>query len=452
MFNRRSLIFSLLLTFTFVQTIAATPSPLAPRANSKTPTPTPAVAAGISIPIRKRSGLADSNGVFDVAKAQMHVVQTVNKHRRNIMNYFNAFGFLPEGLEIQPLLELPVTPEPTKFKRQTKRGGVSLKNEDNDELWDGPISIGSNQQKFVVDFDTGSADLWVPSSSCGSECSSKNKYDPSSSTSSQKQNGTFQIMYGDGATVSGPIYSDTVTIGEITVSGQHFAAVTNLSESVTSSPFDGILGLAYSTLSNLQSPNFMQTAISQSVVSSPTFGFYLAPHHGSGSELYLGGTNNHLYTGDIEYHDVDTNPGYWKISGGSISVGGKDSVISGIDTIIDSGTTIIYGPPDAVKTFWDAVPGSSPYSAEQGFYTYPCNQTIHVSFNWGGKDWVIDESNLNTGTTDGSGQYCVGAIAGQDLGFGETTWLVGDSFMKNVYTAFDFGNNQLGFAQLSSSS
>ena len=43
---------------------------------------------------------------------------------------------------------------------------------------------------------------------------------------------------------------------------------------------------------------------------------------------------------------------------------------------------------------------------------------------------------------------CVGAIAGQDLGLGRNTWLLGDSFMKNVYTKFSFETNAVSFAQL----
>lgn len=50
-------------------------------------------------------------------------------------------------------------------------------------------------------------------------------------------------------------------------------------------------------------------------------------------------------------------------------------------------------------------------------------------------------------TASGSSQ-CVGTLAGQDLGLGSNVWLLGDSFMKNVYTAFSFQNNAIGFATL----
>ena len=67
-------------------------------------------------------------------------------------------------------------------------------------------------------------------------------------------------------------------------------------------------------------------------------------------------------------------------------------------------------------------------------------------------------------TQSGSGQ-CVGALAAQDLGLGSNVWLLGDryatrhargtpcspprdSFMKNVYTAFSFDQDAVGFAEL----
>ena len=59
---------------------------------------------------------------------------------------------------------------------------------------------------------------------------------------------------------------------------------------------------------------------------------------------------------------------------------------------------------------------------------------IHRSFNLGE-------------TSTGSGK-CVGALAGQDLGLGNNVWLLGDSFMKNVYTAFSFDDDAVGFAEL----
>ena len=182
----------------------------------------------------------------------------------------------------------------------------------------------------------GSSDLWVPSKDCSSSvCSQKSSYDASSSDTSKKASGKFQIQYGDGSTVSGPVYQDTVTVAGVTAKNQYFSPVTTLSDSFSNDPIDGILGLAYPAISNLKQDPWFTNANSQGAVDKNSFGFYLAK---TGSELYLGGANDKLYSGDVEYHDVDKSEGFWLITGASISVDGKSAADS-FDTIIDSGTT-----------------------------------------------------------------------------------------------------------------
>ncbi|TFK45663.1 acid protease [Heliocybe sulcata] len=391
---------------------------------------------GIRIPLGKRASLTKADGTFDHDRAIVQTVMTKNKHRQNLINLQKNSGLKP-GQEIKALAALPNTTVAALEKRQKE----ALTDEDDDEEWAGTISVGG--QRFLIDFDTGSADLWIPSSSCrSSTCSSKNKYRPSSSAS--RRSGTFEIQYGDGSTVSGPVYTDTVTVAGITAENQYFSPVTTLSSSFSGDPIDGILGLAYPAISNLGEDPFFNTAYSQGAVSRDIFGFRLAS---SGSELYLGGTDSAMYSGSIEYHSVDTSTGFWQARGASAHVG-STTAVSGFETIIDSGTTIMYGPPSAIRTFYSRISGSRVYDSENGYYSYPCNSAPSVSFSWGGKNWAISADNFNLGETESGSGQCVGALAGQDLGLGSGVWLLGDSFMKNVYTAFNFGTDQVGFASL----
>ena len=57
--------------------------------------------------------------------------------------------------------------------------------------------------------------------------------------------------------------------------------------------------------------------------------------------------------------------------------------------IIDSGTTIMYGPPEDVETFYASVPGASLYDSENGLYQFPCNNVPDVAFSWGGQAWNV---------------------------------------------------------------
>ena len=101
----------------------------------------------------------------------------------------------------------PVAPLPAR--KRAPAGAVPLTDQDDDSMWSGAVSIGEPAQNFVIDFDTGSADLWVPSSSCKDCGNAHNKYDASKSTQSKAHTGTFQISYGDGSTTSGTPYTDT---------------------------------------------------------------------------------------------------------------------------------------------------------------------------------------------------------------------------------------------------
>ncbi|OSD06723.1 acid protease [Trametes coccinea BRFM310] len=402
--------------------------------------------SGTIIPFQKRNGFVKEDGWFDHDRAVQQVVRDRNKHRNNLMNLernegSHAFNELTpiQGAHIRPVANYSAMYKAGNDKRQAE----SLTDEGGDQYWAGNIAIGTPGQTFLIDFDTGSADLWVPSVNCTSSyCSKKHKYNPASSSTEARKSGSFSIQYGDGSTVSGPVYTDSVSVAGVSVKNQYFSPVSTLSSMFGTQADDGILGMAFPAISNLRQSPFFNTAKTQGAVKTGVFGFKLAK---SGSELYLGGTDSSQYSGSIEYHSV-TGSGFWQIANAKLYIGTK-TIESGIQTIIDSGTTIIYGPPSQVQAFYKNIPGSKLYDSANGFYSYPCNSApSNVGFNWGGKTWTISASNFNFGQV--SSTQCIGAIAGQDLGLGSNTWLLGDSFMKNVYSVFSFDKNSVGFATL----
>jgi cathepsin D len=132
-----------------------------------------------------------------------------------------------------------------------------------------------------------------------------------------------------------------------------------------SDSFFSILGLAFPAISNLNENPFFVTANDAGATDANQFGFYLAS---TGSELYLGGTNDAKYSGDIEFNAVDSSQGFWQATGAKAKVG-STSAVTGFDTIIDSGTTLMYGPPAAVKKLFAKVSGSKVYDSTNGTYS-----------------------------------------------------------------------------------
>ncbi|KAG2744152.1 acid protease [Suillus brevipes Sb2] len=80
------------------------------------------------------------------------------------------------------------------------------------ELWYASIDVGSPAKTFTVSIDTGSADLFLPSTACKSSCDGHNRYDPSSSSAAVDLHRNFVLSYGEGE-VAGEQFADDVVIG-----------------------------------------------------------------------------------------------------------------------------------------------------------------------------------------------------------------------------------------------
>ena len=113
-------------------------------------------------------------------------------------------------------------------------GGAVPLTDDGNQRWYGTISVGSPAVEYqseplvyvvtqylthhrLVNFDTGSADLFLPASNCDSTCDGHTRYNPNASSSAVDLQRKFALAYGDGSTVSGEQYTDTVTIAGFVV-------------------------------------------------------------------------------------------------------------------------------------------------------------------------------------------------------------------------------------------
>ena len=101
------------------------------------------------------------------------------------------------------------------------------------------------------------------------------------------------------------------------------------------------------------------------------------------------------------------------------------AIVTDVQTIIDSGTTIVYGPAEQVEAFYSQIEDSSLFDEDNALYSYPCDASPMVAFNWGGADWSFSADSFNLGYAEDSSR-CIGAISGKNLGLGENVWLAGD--------------------------
>lgn len=338
--------------------------------------------------------------------------------------------------------------EPALLKRSTakKTGKASLTDYADEMLWTGDITIGTPAVSYTVDFDTGSADLWVPSVSCTSAaCTSHTSYNPSKSSSSRFQSAyKLSIAYGDGSSTTGKVYKDTVSVAGLTVANQYFGAATAESAQFADDPFDGLFGLAFESISTMGVRPFFQSLVKAATLRQNRFSFKLGA---SGSELFLGGANSKRFkAGTTAWYPL-TSASYWVIKSRAYVGGKKVSALGSFNAIIDTGTSVVIAPVAAAKAFWAKVPGATAYGG--GYYEYPCAMSTEVGLAFGPsstKEWKISSAALSLGLVAEGSSRCVGSVVGADVGL--NAWIVGSTFLENVYSTFDVDNKRVGFSQL----
>ncbi|KAK3823389.1 MAG: aspartic peptidase domain-containing protein [Benniella sp.] len=317
--------------------------------------------------------------------------------------------------------------------------GVSLT--ENNDVWYGDISVGNPPKTFTVVFDTGSADLFLPGKGCNTNCSGHTLYDSSESSTSQALGKSFSLPQEQGGTVSGELHSDTISIAGLTATNQTLGVAKEYSQDleVSQFPADGILGMAFESVSAFDASPVAQTLIAQHQMER-VFSFKLAA---SGSELYMGGANPALFQGNFTYIPV-TPPEFWQVTVDAILSNGE-AVLSNITAVIDTGTNMISLSPETAQDFYN-VTGGKPFTEKSGFYTFPCNNFPSVAFTFGGKSFGMSKETLSLGEVEPNSPDCVASIVGSDAAKNFT--IIGTRFLQNVYTSFDIGNERIGFAEL----
>ncbi|KAF9219141.1 acid protease [Gyrodon lividus] len=261
---------------------------------------------------------------------------------------------------------------------------------------------------------------------CGRSCDGHDRYAPDDSSTSVDLDRTFNIEYEDGDSVPGNLYNDTVLVAELRATEQIVGVASAYPAGMRFPAFlaDGLMGMAFRDISTYDASPVFQTLI---------------------SELYLGGTNPDMYTGDFTYTPV-TVPGFWQVSVDLIVANGQ-ILFTDVDSIVDTGTELIYGLPWDVATIYEIVGGTDASGTlGDGYYTFRCDEVPNISFTFGDTSFPIFPENLSTGTTFPGSEDCIGVIVGQDLA--EGAWLIGGAFLRGVYTAFDVGDMRVGFATL----
>lgn len=325
-----------------------------------------------------------------------------------------------------------------------------------DAQYFGEIGIGTPPQCFTVVFDTGSSNLWVPSSKChllDVACWIHHKYHSEKSSTYVKNGTAFDIHYGSGS-LSGYLSQDSVSVpcnSRIQVTGQLFGEATK-QPGVTfiAARFDGILGMGYPRISVNNVVPVFDNLFAQKLVEKNIFSFYLNrdPTAQPGGELMLGGIDSKYFKGSMTYHNV-TRQAYWQVHMDQVDVGeGLTLCKGGCEAIVDTGTSLVVGPLDEIKELQKAI-GAVPLI--QGEYIIPCEKVSSmpaVSLTLGGKNYKLSPEDYTLKVSQGGKTICLSGFMGMDIPPpAGPLWILGDVFIGRYYTVFDREQNRVGLAE-----
>ncbi|KAB8416401.1 hypothetical protein FH972_024920 [Carpinus fangiana] len=345
----------------------------------------------------------------------------------------------------------------TLRKRQSNSLTVPLDNELT--LYFANVSIGTPAQDLRLHIDTGSSDLWVntpESQICtsrgGAYCRATGTYSSNDSSTYAFVNGDFNISYVDGSGASGDYASDTLRIGSASLSEFQFGI------GYRSTSQEGILGIGYAInevqvnrAGGDQYPNLPLALVNQGTISTPAYSLWLNDLDANTGTILFGGVDTDKYDGTLSTLPIVQESGVYAefiIALTALgSNGNSGSVISNtaIPVLLDSGSSLTYLPNNIVSALYQSI--SAQYDSSQGAAYVDCSladQSGSLDFTFSGVTISVPYNELVILGGYNNGQaYCVFGVSPA----GDSTSVLGDTFLRSAYVVYDLENNELSLAQ-----
>jgi hypothetical protein len=324
---------------------------------------------------------------------------------------------------------------------QTNSAGINQ--DGTDFSYFAQVQFGSANTPLYMLLDTGASTTWVMGPSCGSDaCKSHDSFGAADSKTFKTTTDPFSVAYGAGS-VSGTLASDSVSIAGMKFQ-MTFGIANITSDDFKYFPIDGILGLS---LQKGSTPSFIETLVASKAVKSNIFGISLnrASDGDNTGEINFGAVDNSKFTGSLNYLPVSANSaGDWAIPMANVGFGSNQAGVTGKLAYIDTGTSFIFAPPDQAAAFYAVVTGAKILSTGATVtYSVPCDTTTALTFTFGKTTYSVSPKDWVSASVSG---VCTGNVFGRTIV--ADSWLLGDTFLKNVYAVFDVDQTRVGTSRV----
>ncbi|KAJ6109785.1 hypothetical protein N7486_002020 [Penicillium sp. IBT 16267x] len=347
--------------------------------------------------------------------------------------------------------------------RRKRAGTVSVGLDNEELLYLVNVTLGTPEQSLRLVIDTGSSDLWVntPNSTLCKEyskyCDYFGTYDSSASSTYAYVNSDFNISYADGSGAAGVYATETLHIGNTTMTDFQFGI------GDVSSSEEGVLGIGYVTneaqMEFAGEPtyaNLPKAMVNKGLINSNAYSLWLNDLDASEGSILFGGVNTDKYLGTLETLPIEKTGNEYTAfyialtgvaltnSSGTINYSSSDLPAA---VLLDSGSSLTYLPDSIVQQIYDDLDVT--YEASQGYGYIPCSMAkkdYNISYTFSSPTITVGIAELvleleQVSFSDGEAACTFGIVPS-----GGSTSVLGDTFLRSAYVVYDLANNEISLA------
>lgn len=312
----------------------------------------------------------------------------------------------------------------------------------------GHLEVGTPRQSFSVVFDTGSGNLMVPGDHCPSEaCLAHNRFaaansssvtqvscDGTQPTSGDTPQDEVTITFGTGE-IWGECLQDEICLGQVCDRGSFVATTYESRNPFKLFSFDGVLGLALSSMSQGPDFNLMDRLTRSRILRQAIFSVFMSDDEGETSEVTFGEVKANRLASELVWVDIARDSGYWEVQIGDITLDDhpqelcKDCFVA-----VDTGTSELAGPSDVIETLGELLNVARDCSNFNGLSRLGFIVGGHI-LNLEPRDYIDDQRG-----------ECLVALMPLDVPPPKGPLFVfGIPFLQRFYTVYDGASRKIGF-------
>ncbi|KEP55610.1 putative aspartic-type endopeptidase CTSD protein [Rhizoctonia solani 123E] len=363
------------------------------------------------------------------------------------------------------------------FSTLATTGDATLSNRENNIY---TTTVQVKGKDIVLQVDTGSSDTWVYSTP-----STQDLYSDAVVYSDLP----LTLSYGKGQ-VAGHVSQMTMSFAGYTVQNQSLLLVTQEKDMslIEANLTNGLLGIGFDTLSSIANTvvqntqqSWGRTILSNIFISDPTTPNHVAfrlDRHDDGNNTDIGAFDVGTFaagfeavnnTAEIPIFSSNAQQNlYWNVLVDGVTLNGKaqtlKSTVNGgtqapptgkVAAVLDTGYSLPQLSPDLAHAIYSAMGGVMVDDGTNTTYAVPCTAEAQLVFSIGGHTiptHPLDLTQVQTVTTTRGTNYtmCINAYQpfSSNAGGGEVDYILGDAFLRNVYSVYDYGDFIQGFSGL----